>query len=98
MSAERYMVDDAGTLIDKVTLDNFDTVEEVVSIINHYASTLEKLVDENEELRKDNRRLRMKIESLNENFNRLNKLFNDVEEPIADEIMSEYMKIIRELI
>lgn len=98
MSVERYMVDDAGTLIDKVTLDNFDTVEEVVSIMNHYASTLEKLVDENEELRKDNGRLRMKIESLNENFNRLNKLFNDVEEPIDNEIMSEYMKIIRELI
>ena len=53
MSAERYMVDDAGTLIDKVTLENFDTVEEVVSILNHYASTLEKLVDENEQLRKD---------------------------------------------
>jgi len=50
---ERYMIDDAGTLIDKVTLDNFDTVEEVVSIMNHYASTLEKLVDENEQLRKD---------------------------------------------
>ena len=51
MSLERYMVDDAGTLIDKVTRDNFDTVEEVVSILNHYASTLEELVDENEELK-----------------------------------------------
>lgn len=98
MSVERYMVDDAGTLIDKVTLDNFDTVEEVVSILNHYASTLEKLVDENEQLRKDNKRLRMKIESLNENFNRLNKLFNEIEEPIDNEIMSEYMKIVRRTI
>jgi len=98
MSAERYMVDDAGTLIDKVTLDNFDTVEEVVNLLNYYVITLEKLVDENEQLRKDNQRLRMKIESLNENFNRLNKLFNEVEEPIDNEIMSEYMKIIRGLI
>ena len=93
MSVERYMVDDAGTLIDKVTLDNFDTVEEVVSIINHHAITLEKLVDENEQLRKDNGRLRMKIESLNENFNRLFKLFNEVEN-VDEDLMFEYMKIV----
>ena len=40
----------------------------------------------------------MKIESLNENFNRLNKLFNEIEEPIDNEIMSEYMKIVRRTI
>lgn len=51
MSVERYMVDDAGTLIDKVTLDNFDTVEEVVTLLNSYVITLEELVDENEQLK-----------------------------------------------
>ena len=69
MSAERYMVDDAGTLIDKVTRDNFDTVEEVVSIMNHYASTLEKLVDENESLKERNKR----------QYNQLNELWNLIE-------------------
>lgn len=93
MSAERYMVDDAGTVIDKVTRDNFELAYELVSILNNYASTLEELVDENEQLRKDNKRLRMKIESLNENFNRLNKLFNEVED-VDEELMMEYMRIV----
>ena len=93
MSAERYMVDDAGTLIDKVTLDNFDTVEEVVNLLNHHENKLLDLLDANLELRKDNKRLRMKIESLNENFNRLNKLFNEVED-VDEDLMMEYMKIV----
>lgn len=87
------MVDDAGTLIDKVTRENYELASELVNLLNYYASTLEKLVDENEQLRKDNGRLRMKIESLNENFNRLFKLFNEVED-VDEDLMMEYMKII----
>ena len=93
MSVERYMVDDAGTLIDKVTRDNYELASELVNLLNYYASTLEKLVDENEELRKDNQRLRMKIESLNENFNRLNKLFNEVND-VDEDLMMEYIRIV----
>lgn len=93
MSVERYMVDDAGTVIDKVTRDNYELAYELVSILNHYASTLEKLVDENEQLRKDNGRLRLKIESLNENFNRLFKLFNEVEN-VDEDLMMEYIRIV----
>lgn len=37
MSAERYMVDDAGTtLIDTVTKETFDIVEEIVDTLNYY--------------------------------------------------------------
>ena len=33
---KRFIVDDAGTLIDMVTGENFDIVEEVVDILNYY--------------------------------------------------------------
>ena len=36
---KRFMVDDAGTLIDMVTRDTFDIVEEVVDILNNYEDT-----------------------------------------------------------
>ena len=36
---ERFIVDDAGTLIDMVTGENFDIVEEVVDILNYYENT-----------------------------------------------------------
>lgn len=41
---ERFMVDDAGTLIDMQTRDMFDIVEEVCPLLNI-------LADENEELK-----------------------------------------------
>ena len=46
---ERFMVDDAGTLIDMVTGENFDIVEEVVDILNYYENTCrryEKIISE----------------------------------------------------
>ena len=36
---ERFIVDDAGTLIDMVTGENFDIVEEVVDTLNYYENT-----------------------------------------------------------
>ena len=36
---ERWIVDDAGTLIDMVTGENFDIVEEVVDTLNYYENT-----------------------------------------------------------
>lgn len=36
---KRFIVDDAGTLIDMVTGENFDIVEEVVDILNYYENT-----------------------------------------------------------
>ena len=46
---KRFMVDDTGTLIDMVTRENFDTVEEVVDILNNYEDTCvryEKIISE----------------------------------------------------
>lgn len=36
---ERWIVDDAGTLIDIETRDTFDIVEEVVDTLNYYENT-----------------------------------------------------------
>ena len=46
---ERFIVDTAGTLIDMVTRENFDIVEEVVDILNNYEDTCvryEKIISE----------------------------------------------------
>ena len=34
--SKRWIVDDAGTLIDMVTGENFDIVEEIVDTLNYY--------------------------------------------------------------
>ena len=36
---KRWIVDDAGTLIDMVTRENFDIVEEIVDTLNYYEET-----------------------------------------------------------
>ena len=46
MTAKRFMVDDAGTLIDMHTRDTFDYVSDVCLVLN-------KLVDENEQLKEE---------------------------------------------
>ena len=43
---ERFIVDDAGTLIDMHTRDTFDYVSDVCLVLN-------KLVDENEQLKEE---------------------------------------------
>lgn len=47
--SKRWIVDDAGTLIDTVTGENFDLVEEIVDILNCYEETClkyEKIIRE----------------------------------------------------
>ena len=39
MTDKRFMVDDAGTLIDLVTRETYDIVEEVVDLLNYYENT-----------------------------------------------------------
>ena len=53
MSAERYMVDDAGTVVDKNTRDNFELAYELVKILNNYENTLNELKKENKELKQN---------------------------------------------
>ena len=45
MTAERFMIDDCGTLIDMHTRDTFDYVSDVCSLLN-------ELAEENKALRK----------------------------------------------
>lgn len=47
--SKRWIVDDAGTLIDIVTRENFDIVEEIVDTLNYYEETClryEKIIRE----------------------------------------------------
>ena len=50
MTAERFMIDDAGTLIDMHTRDTFDYVSDVVTLLN-------ELHEENQSLKFDNKEL-----------------------------------------
>lgn len=46
---ERFMIDDSGTLIDLVTRETYDIVEEVVDVLNNYENTVlryEKIISE----------------------------------------------------
>lgn len=55
---ERFMTDDAGTLIDMETRDTFDIVEEVVDILNNYENTVFHKDERIKELEKENEQLR----------------------------------------
>ena len=57
MTEKRFIVDDAGTLIDMSTRDMFDIVEEVCPLLN-------RLFDENEQLKQRIKKLEKEINSL----------------------------------
>ena len=54
-----------------------------------FANELGKTIDENEQLKH-------KLKSLNDNFNHLKRLFDEIEEPISDELLAEYSRIVVE--
>ena len=67
MTAKRFMVDDAGTLIDMYTRDTFDYVSDVCDLLNEQHETIQRLkqnidellsVDIEEELLKENKQLK----------------------------------------
>ena len=45
--SERYMIDDAGTLIDKETRDVYDYVSDVCPVLNDYTERVKSLEYEN---------------------------------------------------
>lgn len=47
---ERYMVDDAGSLIDMQTRDTFDYVSDVCDVLNEQDKSINELKKENENL------------------------------------------------
>lgn len=48
---ERWIVDDAGTLIDMVTRETYDIVEEVVDVLNYYENNCERYLQTINELK-----------------------------------------------
>lgn len=54
---ERYIIDDAGTLIDIETRNTYDYVNEVCELLNELATKCSQLKNENEELKQDIREL-----------------------------------------
>lgn len=53
MTTKRFMVDDAGTLIDMHTRDTFDYVSDVCDLLNEQHETIQRLKMETEELNED---------------------------------------------
>ena len=53
MTTKRFMVDDAGTLIDMHTRDTFDYVSDVCDLLNEQHETIQRLKIETEELNED---------------------------------------------
>lgn len=71
MTAERFMVDDCGTLIDMHTRDTFDYVSDVCDLLNRQHETIQRLkenitellsVDVEEELLKENEQLQQLLD------------------------------------
>lgn len=48
-NTERYMIDDAGTLIDKKTCTCYDYLEEILPILNQQENRIKELEKENME-------------------------------------------------
>ena len=86
MTAKRFMVDDAGTLIDMHTRDTFDYVSDVCGLLN--------------ELNKENKQLKQKLDDwhqrtfkAHEYFNILEKIIDEVcDDDISNKIWKEYEK------
>ena len=81
---ERFIVDDAGTLIDMQTRDMFDIVEEVCPLLNELSEENEQLKTFLESLReelsladRDNTTLEKENEQLKKQLNRLYNYFED---------------------
>ena len=85
---ERFMVDDAGTLIDMQTRDMFDIVEEVCPLLNEQHETIQRLkqnIDEllsvniEEELLKENEQLKQVYTQLKHRHSLLHDVCLDAE-------------------
>ena len=58
--------------------------------------TASEQIMEQSRLMKENVQLKHKLKSLNDNFNHLKRLFDEIEEPISDELLAEYSRIVME--
>ena len=70
--------------------------EQLKHRINDYNIALKKLQDLTERKINENEQLKHKLKSLNDNFNHLKRLFDEIEEPISDELLAEYSRIVGE--
>ena len=64
--AERFIVDDAGTLIDILTRDTYDYVSDVCPVCNKLWSQTERFAKHNSELEKENEQLKHSINRMRE--------------------------------
>lgn len=85
---ERYMVDDAGTLIDKQTRECYDIVEDVVDLLNKMDTNCNQLKNENEHLKQKNMyflkimfALKNYIE--NEDYERIEKVVDKIKKEVV---------------
>ena len=60
--AERFMVDDAGTLIDILTRDTYDYVDDVCPVLNKLWKQTNRFAKHNKELSEENEQLKNSIQ------------------------------------
>ena len=85
--SERFIVDDAGTLIDMVTRNTYDYVSDVVDLLNELAEGNKELRTKNnaylqdiEVYREENTHLKLKNEKLKSEIKDLNDILARYEE------------------
>ena len=78
---EKWIVDDAGTLINMVTRNHYDYVEEVVDVLN-------KLSEENEKLKRQNKHLSNIIECLE--IGSCRSIDSFIDSYCTDELLNKY--------
>ena len=76
--------------------DVLDKLNEVAEENEQLKKDCTVLICHNQEYRKENEQLKHKLKSLNDNFNHLKRLFDEIEEPISDELLAEYSRIVVE--
>ena len=90
---ERFIVDDAGTLIDMQTRDMFDIVEEVCPLLNRQHETIQRLKVELQRMY-DVATLNKAIEVLE---NKYDKMLSDGSDEVKDAMRHTVLRCIEDL-
>lgn len=89
---ERYMVDDAGTLIDMQTRDTFDYVSDVCDVLNEKDKSIKILTNHNKEYVRSINILEDKLKKLKE-LEKENHVLNAKVNRLTDELANCYEKL-----
>ena len=93
-----YLIEYDGDYFDLHKPSDIRSLVTVIKYVTGENEQLKKdctvLIYHNQDYRKENEQLKHKLKSLNDNFNHLKRLFDEIEEPISDELLAEYSRIV----